>query len=279
MQPSTIMTITPEVATRLLENNSGNRTISDQVVQQYAREMRAGRWKETGNPINISKDGTLLNGQHRLWAIVESGVTLRFHVIYEEDSEAFATFDTGRVRTADVLLGMVAPEHPDKACAAGAARLVYMARNTPDDKNWNKNTLPSRSGLVAYAETLLDEPAFWWATTAAKRIIALRAGRTWYATALYLLASAQDTERGKQEVTEFHIGVSTGAGLATTDPRLTLRNFMIKHGGPVGMTEQRQYVSAVIRCFNAWVGGKRMSQLQLGRYEVLGTPTVVKEEK
>lgn len=270
MQPSTVMTISPEIATRLLEQNTGNRNISDRVVQQYAREMKAGRWRETGNPINISKNGVLLNGQHRLWAIVESGVTLRFHVIYEDDSEAFATFDTGRTRTTDVLVGMVAPDHPDKACASGAARLVYLTLTTPDDKNFNKNTLPSRSGLVSYAEGLLTQPEFWWATTTAKRVHSLRAGRTWYAAALYLIADRQSGEPGKDKVIEFHAGVASGANLEQSDPRLTLRNFMIKHGGPKGLTEQRQYMSAVIRCFNAWVKGKRMSQLQLGRYENLG---------
>ena len=44
MQPSTIMTIGPAEAIKLLENNAGNRTISDRVVSQYAAEMKAGNW-------------------------------------------------------------------------------------------------------------------------------------------------------------------------------------------------------------------------------------------
>ena len=125
MQPSTVMSIGPEEAMRLFENNKNNRAISDKIVKQYAADMRAGNWKETGDPIYIDINGNLLNGQHRLWAIIESGVTLRFHVIYETDDDAFATFDTGRVRDLSQLVGISNPDHPDKACAAGAARLVW----------------------------------------------------------------------------------------------------------------------------------------------------------
>lgn len=275
MQPSTVMPIGPTEATRLLEGNKNNRPISDKIVQQYAAEMRAGGWRETGNPINIDVDGSLLNGQHRLWAIIESGVTLRFHVIYESDPEAFATFDTGRMRTADTLIGMVRPEHTDKACAAGATRLVYLARHTEPDQSFNKNILPTRSGLVAYAEDLLNDKKFWWASSVAKQIQPLRAGRTWYAAALFLIAEAQDDEYGYVKVMEFHDGVATGAGLTAQDPRLTLRNYMIKNGGPSGLVEQRLYMAAVVRVFNAWSSGKPLSRIQLGQYEVLPAARVV----
>lgn len=269
------MPIGPEQAVRLLEGNKNNRPISDQTVRQYAAEMKAGRWRETGNPINIGADGTLLNGQHRLWAIIESGVTVRFHVIYETDEAAFATFDTGRTRTAQTLIGMVRPEHSDKSTAAGAARLVYLARNTEPDQPFNKNILPTRSGLTTYAEDLLNDREFWWATSVAKQVIGLRAGRTWYAAALFLLAEAQVVEEGQVKVTEFHEGIASGAGLSGDDPRLTLRNFMVRHGGPKGLAEQRLYMSAAVRVFNAWMAGRQMSRIQIGHYESLPAPRVV----
>lgn len=262
MQPSTIMTIGPAEATRLLENNKDNRSISDKVVQQYAREMAAGNWRETGNPINIGVSGNLLNGQHRLWAIIESGVTLRFHVIYETDEEAFATFDTGRTRDLTALIGMRHAEHPDKACVGGAARLVRMWEETPRDRNFNPNTLPTRQSMVEYASEMLEDPDFDWATRVAGQNVPLRVGRTWYAAALYVIASSQNkSEEAEDMVVGFHNGVAKGIGLEEGDPRLALRTYVTKRGAPRGISEQRIYMALTVRAWNAFVKGRRLANV------------------
>ncbi|MBX3482399.1 hypothetical protein [Phenylobacterium sp.] len=54
--------ITPEIAERLLQANSLNRRISGPVVERYARDMKAGRWKLNGQTIKISARGRLLDG-------------------------------------------------------------------------------------------------------------------------------------------------------------------------------------------------------------------------
>lgn len=261
MQPSTIMTIGPADATRLLENNRNNRTISDKIVRQYADDMREGRWKETGNPINIGVSGNLLNGQHRLWAIIESGVTLRFHVIYETDEEAFATFDTGRTRDLTQLISISDPGHPDKAVVGGAARLVKMWEDTPTAKSaFNSNLLPTRATMSDFAHRMLQEKEFDWATRVAGQINSLKAGRTWYAAALYIIAHQQGGsygDRTQEMLDTFHQGISKGIALAEGDPRLALRNYVISRGAPKGSTtEQRIYMALTIRAWNAWLEGK-----------------------
>jgi len=65
------LTITPSIAKGYLENNQNNRRVKDTKVKLYAREMMAGRWKEgTAEFIKISKAGNVLDGQHRLLAII-----------------------------------------------------------------------------------------------------------------------------------------------------------------------------------------------------------------
>lgn len=69
--------ITPEAAEAMLENNSeDNRSVRPLVVDKYARELQKGNW-EKSNPgmITFWKDGTMVDGQHRLMAIVKSGIS------------------------------------------------------------------------------------------------------------------------------------------------------------------------------------------------------------
>lgn len=69
--------ITPEAAKLMLENNSeDNRSIRQTVVEKYARSLKKGDW-EKSNPCTITfwKDGTMVDGQHRLMAIAQSGIS------------------------------------------------------------------------------------------------------------------------------------------------------------------------------------------------------------
>ena len=71
---TTIIKVTPEMAGKWLEDNLVNRNIRPKVVAAYQRDMEHGRWEFTGEPIQISVSGALLNGQHRLTALSMANV-------------------------------------------------------------------------------------------------------------------------------------------------------------------------------------------------------------
>jgi hypothetical protein len=97
---TTIQTITPSAAKNLLEKNTGNfRKPDKQRVTHYANEMQLGRWVENGDTIKISCDDVLLDGQHRLLAVVQSGVPIKCIVVTGLDNTSAATMDRGRPRT------------------------------------------------------------------------------------------------------------------------------------------------------------------------------------
>jgi hypothetical protein len=103
---SEIVRITPKAAEELLGRNVElNRRINRALVERYAIDMKNGDWsEENGETIKIGRDGTLLDGQHRLSAVVESGQTVRFLVVRNVGQDALATVDTGKSRSfADVL--------------------------------------------------------------------------------------------------------------------------------------------------------------------------------
>ena len=70
-----IVLITPELASKWLQNNLLNRNISQRQVDKIVSEMRAGNWRLTHQGIAFYSDGVLADGQHRLEGIVQSGLS------------------------------------------------------------------------------------------------------------------------------------------------------------------------------------------------------------
>ena len=72
--------VTPSKAENWLNSNKGNRKMRDGVAERYADDMKNGRWTSCPEPIAFYEDGDLADGQHRLWAIVDSGVSVSFPI-------------------------------------------------------------------------------------------------------------------------------------------------------------------------------------------------------
>jgi len=94
------MPITPEQATKWLEGNVHNRALRDSTVMRYARDMKAGKWLLTHQAIAFNDEGVLIDGQHRLFAVIEAGVTVSMMVAWGVVDEAQAVIDGGLVRSA-----------------------------------------------------------------------------------------------------------------------------------------------------------------------------------
>lgn len=99
------MLITPSIAKQFLEGNVSNRMVNHHVVNQYSADMTKGQWKiDTGEVIKISKSNIILDGQHRLLAIVKSNVPIYFHVAFDVEDSVFDVLDTGKIRnTTDIF--------------------------------------------------------------------------------------------------------------------------------------------------------------------------------
>lgn len=96
--------IGPQEAAILLKQNTNNRKLVTRGVREYAAAMERGDWLFDGAPVRISPEGVVLDGQHRLSAIIESGTTQKMLVIRGVSPDAQLVMDTGRKRTlADAL--------------------------------------------------------------------------------------------------------------------------------------------------------------------------------
>ena len=82
---SGIVEVTPALAAQWLTSNTKSRPLNEAKVAEYAEKMRLGVWREgRGMPIIRRSDGRLINGQHRLCAIIRAGVAVTLRVdVYE----------------------------------------------------------------------------------------------------------------------------------------------------------------------------------------------------
>lgn len=121
--------ITLEIAAKMLARNVCNRKISQHTVAGYKRDMLNGRFRVNGDMIRFSTDGTLLDGQHRLTACVEAGVSFETFVGRGFPPETIDTIDGGRARKHSDRLSMRGVKNAN-ATSSVAKFLIAVAKNS-----------------------------------------------------------------------------------------------------------------------------------------------------
>ena len=102
---TTVELVTPAMAAKWLESNTKNRPLRQGHVDFLASEITSGAWQLTNAGVAFDTDGALLDGQHRLWAVVLADKAVRMNVTRGLDAEAQRAIDVnGAPRTlGDVL--------------------------------------------------------------------------------------------------------------------------------------------------------------------------------
>lgn len=96
-----LVEVTPEMAVEILSSNyEDQRNINKAAVEKLRRAMEAGEWApEIAGPIIVSEDGELLDGQHRLTAVVLHGEPVPMWVYRGASAKDFPKIDSGMGRT------------------------------------------------------------------------------------------------------------------------------------------------------------------------------------
>lgn len=106
-----IETITPAKAEEYLATSKGNRPLNKSAVRSYADSMLKGKWLLNGVPIIFDNKGCLIDGHHRLNAIIQSGIPVQTAVCRGVQSEVFTTIDQGRTKSLGQLLAVQKTEN------------------------------------------------------------------------------------------------------------------------------------------------------------------------
>lgn len=90
---ATIVDVTPDLAVKWLERNTRNRPLRQYRIDSYAADMREARWMISPDGIAFDRDGNVVNGQHRLWTVIESGCTVPMMVMRGLDPNVISVLD------------------------------------------------------------------------------------------------------------------------------------------------------------------------------------------
>lgn len=245
----TIM-LTPARAAELLEHNKVNRPISDTHVARLERQIRLGKWRFNGDTIKISDDGDVLDGQHRLWAVMGAKKPIDTILVTGIEREAFATIDTLRKpRSGADVLALNGADRYRNIAASAIQWLVRYQRGVIDTFRDPKNRVENSD----IEESFAAHPGVMQAV---ERCMALRSMVNPAIIAfLYYVLTNKDESLAERMVET----LENPAGVPVSDPFFRFRSYLT-------MAKQKQRVPVVtialaIKSINAAHAGEKITTL------------------
>lgn len=247
MTINTINTVvTPAFAQELLSRNINNRRCQPSRVNQIANAMCLGLWQNNGESVIVASSGVLLDGQHRLAAVVMSGVSVPMTVVSGVHEDAFQTIDSGRTRMSSDVLGITGVKNPKTV--GGAAALLW--------RMFHGLYLPepcTSNYVLRIVERYPEIEEF----SANKTHSAILPPSVLAVALLYLNNIAKKPELAGA----FWEGITKGANLSSTSPLLALRSRMINLRSSGNPLHTRSVWNATVRTVSALEAGERLTRV------------------
>lgn len=245
-----IVTVTPEMAVEILERNVLNRPLNDQHVHRIARQITEGKWKFNGDTIKIADDYSVVDGQHRLWAIIEAKQEVDTIIVRGIARDAFATIDTLRKpRSGSDVIALAGTL---KYCNMIAAALSWLVR-------YQRGVLPTYTQPQNKVENSDIEKAFEknpGIVRAVERCMSLRglANPGIVAFAYYVALDRNGLLADKMVDT-----LIDPAGVSINNPFFRLRSYFT--GDHHKRKEAIMSIALIFKALNAARAGKKISAL------------------
>lgn len=248
---------TPDIAEYILQNHHGtNRPMSQISINQYRDDILAGVWTFAADPIRFDTNGYLIDGQHRMAALVAAGkqnpnITLMFTVATGLDPSTIKAIDQGRKRTAGQQLAIAGGVKNYNAVAAGAKfAYLYETEGLNTNSRRRKISAPIIEQWVDQNRAIVDHVNGHHQKIRGTDI------PNGAATAAALILAKIDPDEEEDFFTILHEG-----GAAKDSPITTLDKRMarLRRQGAYQHPEANIYM--VFKAWNAWRKGKTMTRL------------------
>jgi hypothetical protein len=247
--------ITPEVAKSYLQANIANRRVRLPVVLRYANDIINNRWKEdTAELIKISKTGVVLDGQHRLYAIIKANKPVFMHVAKNLDDSVFDILDTGSTRNASDIfrIKQVKNDTTIPSIIAMYNTLCQYRTYNPDKNNKSTNSM--------LLEQYYKDEAFW-------QSVAQKA-RVWYLTFAKILTPSYIGgfysffyKLNKPKAEKFFTELATGIDVSNKTVNLLRNKLMQDKMSPRKMNATLK-MALIIKTWNCYIKGKELTILK-----------------
>ena len=252
---SGIVTVTPQLAVKWLEHNTHNRDVDRRRVLQYARDMRGGTWVLNGEAVKFSASKALLDGQHRLLAVIEADRPVDLLVVTGLAENAQETMDQGLPRSFGDTLKLRG--ETDYLHLAATTRVVccfelygvpYVPSGSPQPSIQQQSRTLDRNGEIRDSvKATLQRRRPWLPLS--------------QAAALHYLMAQVDPPAAST----FFEQLADGIGLTGTEPVYVLRERLIadqENDHAEGMRLRAQVKLAfIIRAWNATRAGETIQRL------------------
>jgi len=246
-----VMEVTSDLAEKWLAQNTHNRNLRDKAVMAYARDMESGNWAENGESIKFAKDGTLLDGQHRLQAIALSGVTVKMLVVTGLENRTQETMDDGRKRTLSDALHL---RGETNSVILGSLLRRALMWEMGQYRNTGAYT-PTNTECLAYLHRHPDVRASASCAASLRKPSKLPASVLGLTHWLFSRIDADDADW-------FFDRLGTGAGLEQYHPVWTLRKRAAEIADGSGRVPEDMLLAFVVKAWNAYRDGDEMRLLR-----------------
>lgn len=253
-----------------------NRPISQKRVNDYALEMLAGRWRLTHQGIAFNVKGNLVDGQHRLMALVQAaregamdGDTLvsanlklkvKFQVTWGLEEDIFPYLDNGLPRSAAHILAIAG--YSNQVNLGTAARLLYVYdKPNLHYREWNRIKVPNEEILATVRRSGIEDYLTYGSSLSLIGLI-----RSAAIVGSYVCMRANS----EADHESFMHQLQYGENLGRENPILTFRNYLLRNKGTAGVKRDGiTHLAFYIKTWNDHVAKRRRSAIsfQFGKEE------------
>lgn len=250
---TSVETVTPSLAREFLERNTRNRKLVASTVEAYATDMKHGKWILTNQGIGFDKDGNLIDGQHRLAAVILANKPIEMLICSElgnGNNEAQMAVDTGKPRSIGDLLKLVY----DIPNATTQAAIINNIINLIIRGNRRKLTANITWDLRKFYKNQID-----LVLSNASHSSASRGLKHSTVLAVFVFAAVSFPD----EVVAFERKYFSGELLSSNDPEMVLRNYMMARVsyGITGELTRQSMRNRAFTCLKYSLEGKKLYKL------------------
>lgn len=260
-----VMLVTPEIAKKWLTDNTMNRKINERIIKFYADQMAKDYWTLSPDSITFSDTHKLLNGQHRLRAVILSNKSVYMTVMFNMPEEYFKNIDLHRKRTNRDVLSIYGVKQ-STLVSAGISKYFSLVNNLSSRLSGNGYALYApainKESITDVVNTYFSMPEYFNET-------ALEADRyyskfkyfgqsDYFAYIVYLTKERKHPEK---TVSAFFTQLSNGGTYITNQTIQILRDKLTENAvSKIKMTGM--YRDTIIaKTWNAFVSGREMQRL------------------
>lgn len=227
MLKMTVEHIGPQEAAEYLKNMKTQREPKAGPVKRLVATMKEGRWLLTGDPIRFDESGRLIDGGHRLTAVIQSGHAIETVVIRGLSKKVVDFLDQFGVKR---QLGQVLADKGLLHAALLAAMLTWIWRERNGLLSSGR-CVTIHDGLKIMKEEGLEDSDILSVACPRARVFPAISGSLW-AYLGWRLPTLSTQERSDN----FLQSLCEGAGMERGDPILTLRDQLASRRKSVGAT-------------------------------------------